>query len=41
MLVRWPDDPADDGNAIVGTFLAALIGTGIIALAVALVMLLH
>jgi hypothetical protein len=41
MLGHSPNDPADDGNAIAGAFLAALLGSGIMAVSVALVMLLN
>ena len=41
MPVQVPNDPADSGSAIAGTFLAALIGSGMWILAVGLVMLLN
>jgi hypothetical protein len=37
----WPNDPDDDGNAIAGAFCAALVGVGIVALIVLLLVLLR
>jgi hypothetical protein len=31
MLQQWPNDPADDGNALVGVWHALLIEGGVVA----------
>ena len=36
MLEPWPNDPADDGNAIAGVLHALLIETGVLAVVVLL-----
>ena len=33
----WPNDPADDGNALAGVWHAVLIEAGVVALIVALI----
>jgi hypothetical protein len=36
MLQPWPNDPADDGNALAGVVSALLIEAGVVALVVLL-----